>query len=37
MTEEWDVVPEAIVQNLILLMKKRCELFLEKNGDIILY
>jgi len=37
MTEEWDAVPEATVQNLISSMKKRCEFVLEKNGDRILY
>ena len=37
MTEEWDAIPETTIQNLILSMRKRCELVLEKNGDRISY
>lgn len=37
MVEEWDKIPQEIVQNLICSMKNRCELILQKNGDRISY
>ena len=37
MVEEWDAISEETVNNLILSMKKRCELVLEENGDRISY
>lgn len=37
MTEEWEAIPQAIVNNLVSSMKHRCESILEKNGDRISY
>src|ERR1043165_5363919 len=37
LTEEWDAIPQMIVNNLVLSMKTRCELILEKNGNRISY
>ena len=37
MVKEWDAISEETVNNLILSMKKRCELVLEENGDRISY
>jgi transposase len=37
LAEEWDAIPQTIVNNLVLSMKTRCELILEKNGDRISY
>jgi len=37
MIEEWEAIPQAVVNNLIGSMKHRCELVLAQNGDRILY
>ena len=38
MKEEWDVIPESILINLIKSMRRRCELviIIENNGERIL-
>ena len=33
MKEEWDATPESILINLIKLMRHRCELVIENNGE----
>ncbi|CAG8509435.1 7782_t:CDS:2 [Funneliformis mosseae] len=35
LVEEWDAVPQSTVNNLVMSMKTRCEMVLEKNGDRI--
>ena len=35
LAEEWDAIPENVVNNLIQSMKIRCELILEKDGERI--
>ena len=35
MVEEWDAISVETVNNLVLSMKKKCELVLEKNRDRI--
>ena len=37
MVEEWEKIPQETVKNIIMSMKRRCELVLEKNGDRISY
>jgi hypothetical protein len=37
MVEEWDKIPQEVVKNVIMSMKRRCESVLEKNGDRISY
>ena len=37
LVEEWEAIPEQIVNNLIKSMKTRCQMVLEKNGDRISY
>ena len=37
LAEEWDAIPQSMINNLVMSMKTRCELILEKNGDRILY
>jgi transposase len=37
MVEEWEKIPQEIVKNIIMSMKRRCELVSEKNGDRISY
>ena len=37
MVEEWEAIPQEVVNNLISSMKDRCESVLEKNGDRISY
>jgi hypothetical protein len=37
MVEEWDAIPQTVVNNLIASMSRRCELVLEQNGDRIPY
>jgi len=37
MKEEWDATPESILINLIKLMRHRCELVIENNGERIPY
>jgi transposase len=37
LAEEWELVPQETVNNLITSMKTRCELVLEKNGDRVPY
>ncbi|CAI2197119.1 7350_t:CDS:1, partial [Funneliformis geosporum] len=31
MVEEWDAIPQLTVNNLVMSMKTRCEIVLEKN------
>jgi len=37
LAEEWDAIPQLTVNNLVMSMKIRCEMVLEKNGDRISY
>ncbi|CAI2186184.1 19158_t:CDS:1 [Funneliformis geosporum] len=37
MVEEWDAIAQLTVNNLVMSMKTRCEMVLEKNSDRILY
>ncbi len=37
LAEEWDAIPQLTVNNLVMSMKTRCEIVLEKNGDRISY
>ena len=37
LAEEWDAIPQLTINNLVMSMKTRCELILEKNGDRIPY
>ena len=37
LAEEWDAIPQSMINNLVMSMKTRCELILEKNGDRIPY
>ena len=37
MIEEWDVIPQEIVNNLVSSMKSRYKLILANNGDRISY
>ena len=37
MVEEWNRIPESMLINLVELMKRRCELIIEKNGKRISY
>src|SRR6266498_1611818 len=37
MVEEWDAIPQSTMNNLVMSMKIRCEMVLEKNGYRISY
>ena len=37
LAEEWNAIPQSTINNLVMSMKTRCELILEKNGDRISY
>ena len=37
MIEEWNKIPNNILNNYIGLMKRRCEMIIEKNGERINY
>ena len=37
LAEEWNAIPQSTINNLVMSMKTRCELILEKNGDRIPY
>ncbi len=37
MIEEWQVIPESVIINLVGSMKRRCKLILENNGELISY
>lgn len=37
LAEEWEAIPQETVNNLVISMKKRCELVIEQNGDRISY
>ena len=37
LAEEWEAIPQEIVNNLVASMKNRCESVLAKNGDRISY
>ena len=35
MTEEWNAIPESVLNNLVNSMRRRCELVIENNGERI--
>lgn len=37
MTEEWNLIPESVILNLVNSMRPRCELIIENNGERIPY
>ena len=37
MIEEWEAIPQTVVNNLIASMKRRCDLVIEENGNRIMY
>ena len=37
MIEEWDAIPQEIVNNLVSSMKSRCESILANNGNRVSY
>jgi len=37
MVEEWEAIPQTVVNNLVMSTTRRCELVLEQNGDRIQY
>ena len=37
LAEEWEAIPQKMVNNLVTFIKKRCESVLAKNSDRISY
>ena len=37
LAKKWNAIPQLTINNLVIFMKTRCELILEKNGDRISY